>query len=192
MADNYVAAPVVNGKPVTGTSETYQGKKSKGDELGKDAFLQLLVAQMQNQDPLEPTDNSQMVAQLAQFTTIEELQNLGTTLNNMNAFGLIGKAVILEVGKSTDATTTTTVGGYVDYVKIEDGKAKLSIKGELYDYDDLDMVVDQEYLDYIFGKPDGDDSTGDATETPDGDGSTGDTTETPDDKGDSDNSTEKN
>ena len=178
MADDYIKAPVVNGKPVTGTSETYQGKKSKGDELGKYAFLQLLIAQMQNQDPLEPTDNTQMVTQLAQFTTIEELQNLGTTLNNMNAFGLIGKAVILEVGKSTDATTTTTVGGYVDFVKIEDGKAKLSIKGELYDYDDLDMVVDQAYLDQIFGKEDGD-------------GSTDDTTETPDDKDDSTDGTEK-
>lgn len=192
MADDYVKAPVVEGRPVTGTSETYQGKKSKGDELGKDAFLQLLVAQMQNQDPLEPTDNSQMVAELAQFTTIEELQNLGTTLNNMNAFGLIGKAVIIEVGKSTDATTTTTVGGYVDFVKIEDGKAKLSINGELYDYDDLDMVVDQDYLDLIFGKPDGDDGTGDTTETPDGDGNTGDTTETPDDKEESADNTAKN
>ena len=167
MADDYIKVPVESGKPVTGTSETYQGKKSKGDELGKDAFLRLLVTQMQYQDPLEPTDNSQMVAQLAQFTTIEELQNLGSTLNNMNAFGLIGKAVIMEVGKSSNATTTTTVGGYVDYVKIEDGKAKLSIKGELYDYDDLDMVVDQEYLDYIFGQPDGDKGTGDTTETPD-------------------------
>lgn len=154
MANDYVKVPIVDGKPVTGTSETYQGKKSKGDQLGKDAFLQLLVAQMQNQDPLEPTDNSQMVAELAQFTTIEELQNLGTTLNNMNAFGLIGKAVIIEVGKSTDSTTTTTVGGYVDFVKIEDGKAKLSVNGELYDYDDLDMVVDKDYLDYIFGQPD--------------------------------------
>ena len=129
---------------------------------------------MQNQDPLEPTDNSQMVAELAQFTTIEELQNLGTTLNNMNAFGLVGKPVIIEVGKSTESTTTTTVGGYVDYVKIEDGKAKLSINGELYDYDDLDMVVDKEYLEYVFG------STGDDKETPD-DNKSEETTETPDD-----------
>ena len=76
MSD-YVKAPIIDGQPVTGTSETYQTKKSSGDDLGKDAFLQLLVAQMQNQDPLEPTDNSKMVAELAQFTTIEELQNLG-------------------------------------------------------------------------------------------------------------------
>lgn len=181
MAD-YVTAPVVDGKPVTGTSETYQTKKSKGDELGKDAFLQLLVAQMQNQDPLEPTDNSQMVAELAQFTTIEELQNLGTTLDNMNAFGLIGKAVILEVGKSSDSTTTTTVGGFVDFVKIEDGKAKLSINGELYDYADLDMVVDKDYLENVLNQPDSgenDDNTESSDESGDvtQDGGTDDVTE---------------
>lgn len=174
MADGYVAAPVVDGKPVTGTSETYQGNKSKGDELGKDAFLQLLVAQMQNQDPLEPTDNSQMVAELAQFTTIEELQNLGTTLDNMNAFGLVGKAVILEVGKSTDSTTTTTVGGYVDFVQLVDGKAKLSIGGELYDYADLDMVVDKEYLDYVFGEDNKDDNTDNTGDGDNGDSAAGD------------------
>lgn len=181
MADGYVTAPVVDGKPVTGTSETYQTKKSKGDELGKDAFLQLLVAQMQNQDPLEPTDNSQMVAELAQFTTIEELQNLGTTLDNMNAFGLVGKNVILEVGKSTESTTTTTVGGYVEFVKIVDGKAQLSIGGELYDYDDLDMVVDETYLEYVLGQTNKDDSTDNNTDEAAGN-NTDNTVENPDDE----------
>lgn len=145
-------ADIVNGKPVTGTSETYQGKKSTGDKLGKDAFLQLLVAQMQNQDPLKPQDNSQMVAELAQFTTIEELQNLGGTMDNANAFSLVGKNVIIEVGKSSESTTTTTVGGYVEYVQIVDGKAKLSIGGELYDYEDLDMVIDETFLGGILDK----------------------------------------
>lgn len=167
MANDYVKAPVMDGKPVTGTSETYQGKKSTGDQLGKDAFLQLLVAQMQNQDPMKPQDNSEMVAELAQFTTIEELQNLGTTMDNMNAFGLVGKNVIMEVGKSTEATTTTTVGGYVEFVKIVDGKAKLSIGGELYDYEDLEMVVDEDYLEYILSQP----GSGNNTENEDkGDG----------------------
>lgn len=142
-------AQIIDGVAVTGTSETYQGQKSKGDALGKDAFLQLLVAQMQNQDPLQPQDNSQMIAQLAQFTTIEELQNLGSTMDNSNAFSLVGKNVIVEVGKSSEATTTTTVGGYVEFVQIVDGKAKLSIGGELYDYEDLDMVIDELYLDGV-------------------------------------------
>lgn len=191
MSD-YLKAPVVGGEAVTGTSETYQGNKSKGDSLGKDAFLQLLVAQMQNQDPMKPTDNTQMVSELAQFTTIEELQNLGSTFENSNAFNLVGKNVIVEVGKSSGATTTTTVGGYVQFVQIIDGKAMLSIGDKLYEYADLDMVIDEEYLDSVLNpKPDDGDDTvtdgegdgedtetkppvdGDNTEeTPDGDGST--------------------
>lgn len=147
MAD--ITAPIVDGSIVTNTSETYQTKKSKGDALGKDAFLQLLVAQMQHQDPLEPADNSKMITELAQFTTIEELQNLGARFENNAAFGLVGKNVIIEVGKSTESTTTTTVGGYVEYVQIVDGKAMLSIGGEMYDYADLDMVIDDAYLDSI-------------------------------------------
>jgi flagellar basal-body rod modification protein FlgD len=46
------------------------------DELGRDAFLQLLVMQMQNQDPLEPVDNADMIAQLAQFSSLEQMNNL--------------------------------------------------------------------------------------------------------------------
>lgn len=49
------------------------------DALGRDAFLQLLVTQMQNQDPLEPVDNSEMVAQLAQFSALEQMTNLNTS-----------------------------------------------------------------------------------------------------------------
>lgn len=157
----YTTAPIVNGTVSTGTSETYQTQKSKGDALGKDAFLQLLVAQMQNQDPLQPTDNTQMITELAQFTTIEEIQNLGSTMDNTSAFNLVGKNVIIEVGKSQESSTTTTVGGYVEFVQIIDGKAKLSIGGELYDYADLDMVIDDVYLDSILNPGNG---TGDATD----------------------------
>ena len=145
-------ASIENGQIMTGVSETYQGVKSKGDQLGKDAFLQLLVAQMQNQDPLEPTDNTQMVTELAQFTTIEELQNLSSSMDNSNAFTLVGKNVIIEEGKSTDATTTNKIGGFVEYVQVVDGKAKLSIGGKLYDYEDLDTVLDDDYLEGILNE----------------------------------------
>ena len=45
----------------------------KDNELGRDAFLELMVAQLNNQNPLEPTDNQAFVAQLAQFSTVEEI-----------------------------------------------------------------------------------------------------------------------
>jgi len=75
--------------------------------LGKDDFLQLLVAQMQNQDPLEPMDNTDFIAQLAQFSSLEQMSNIADgidqsnewdylqmqSINNVMAAGLIGKEV---------------------------------------------------------------------------------------------------
>ena len=49
-------------------------------EMGKDAFLKLLVAQLRNQDPLSPSDGKEMAAQLAQFTSVEQLQAANDTL----------------------------------------------------------------------------------------------------------------
>src|SRR5450432_3182658 len=71
--------------------------------LGKDDFLKLLMAQMSNQDPSNPTDSSTFVAQLAQFANVEQLQSVNQSLdtllvaqsssNQTQAIGLIGKNV---------------------------------------------------------------------------------------------------
>ena len=73
-------------------------------QLGKDAFLKLLVAQMQNQDPLNPQSNEEFVAQLSQFTQVEELMNLSSqfdgmymamnSVNNTSMTQLLGKEVV--------------------------------------------------------------------------------------------------
>jgi flagellar basal-body rod modification protein FlgD len=65
--------------PVSGTGGAPAGADlpvKKSDDLGKDAFLSLLVTQLQNQDPLDPQDNSEFLAQLAQFTSLESLQQI--------------------------------------------------------------------------------------------------------------------
>ncbi|MBT10933.1 MAG: hypothetical protein CMI02_02720 [Oceanospirillaceae bacterium] len=83
------------------TSETTQPKEN---ELGRDAFLELMVAQLNNQNPLEPTDNQAFVAQLAQFSSVEGIDNLNTTAEAMmsnfsstsalQASSLVGQSVI--------------------------------------------------------------------------------------------------
>ena len=163
-----MALTVENGIVETNYTETYQKEDTKGTSaLGKDAFLQLLVAQLQNQDPLAPQDNSEFVAQLAQFSSLEELQNITSSMNNSQALGLVGKYVIVEVGKSQGLSETTTVTGYVDYVQMVDGKAMLSINDNLYKYDDLDSVADDYYIAQIMGgsttTPDSETSQEDAT-----------------------------
>ena len=73
-------------------------------QLGKDAFLKLLVAQMQNQDPLNPQSNEEFIAQLSQFTQVEQLMELSdgfnamymamNSVNNTSMTQLLGKQVV--------------------------------------------------------------------------------------------------
>lgn len=149
---DYISADIINGTANTGKTETYQKENTVGtSSLGKDAFLQLLVTQLQYQDPLNPQSNTEFVSELAQFSSLEEMQNMTGTLANSQALSLVGKNVVIEVGKSSDITQTTTVAGYVEYVKMVDGNAKLAINGELYDYADLEYVMDDAFLAGIIG-----------------------------------------
>ena len=76
---------------------------SQAPVLGKDDFLHLLVTQLQNQDPLNPTDHTEFTAQLAQFSSLEQLnnvndnleqlQNFQASINNSQAVSLIGKEI---------------------------------------------------------------------------------------------------
>lgn len=81
-----------------------EAQATRGDALGKDAFLNLLVAQLQNQNPLEPVDNTEFVAQLAQFSSLEQLVGMQSTLesvyygiaamNNASMANLLGTDVV--------------------------------------------------------------------------------------------------
>ena len=116
----------------------------KNASLDKDAFLQLLVTQMKYQDPLEPTDNTEYVSQLATFSSLEEMQNIAASSDLSRATSLVGKYVTVN---STSATgEQKLIGGKVDYVAVENNKAYLNINGENYSVDDLDSVVDEAYL----------------------------------------------
>ena len=72
-------------------------------------------------------------------------------MGNTQALSLVGKNVIVEVGKSEGLSQTTTVAGYVDFVQMVDGKAMLSIKDQLYNFEDLDSVIDDYYLAGVLG-----------------------------------------
>lgn len=118
--------------------------KSDNSSLDKEAFLQLLVAQMKYQDPLEPTSNTEYISQLATFSSLEEMQNLNSTMETSQATNLVGKTVIMKVTSASGETTYVT--GQVDYIVRENGNTYLSINDGLYSLDDLDTVVDEDYL----------------------------------------------
>ncbi len=143
-----VVQKVENGKFVESNSAASLAKekeKLKGSNtLDKDAFLQLLVAQMKYQDPLEPTSNTEYISQYATFSELEQMQNMSASMDLFRASSLVGETVLLKVTDSQGRETT--VQGNVDYVVYEGNKAYLSVNGDLYSMDDLDTVADPTYL----------------------------------------------
>lgn len=129
---------------ISETSQETEKERKTGSSLDKDDFLQLLVAQMKYQDPLEPETNTEYVAQLAQFSELEQMQNLNQTTTNTSAYTLVGQEVYIET--ETKIGDPTTVQGTVEYVTLQNGKPYVSVNGELYSYDDIVQVIDTNYL----------------------------------------------
>ena len=138
-----LVAPVDNGQ--VNISETSQETEKKtGSALDKDDFLMLLVTQMKYQDPLEPESNTEYVAQLAQFSSLEQMQNLNSTATNTSAYTLVGKQV--RIRETSETGAEKEVQGMVEYVKMQNGKPYVSVNGEMYSYDDIVEVIDDNYL----------------------------------------------
>jgi flagellar basal-body rod modification protein FlgD len=103
---------------IDGARTASPGQASRSDStglLGQDAFLKLLVAEMQHQDPMQPTDSAQMMAQLAQFSSVEQLNKVASSITSMQssqtfsgAVALLGKSVTYT--KDDGSTATGTVG----------------------------------------------------------------------------------
>ena len=137
-------APVDSDGKVNISETSQKTERKSGDTLDKEDFLLLLVTQMQYQDPLEPTSNTEYVAQLAQFSELEQMQNLNSTTVNTSAYNLVGKEVLLN--QTLSSGDVVEVQGTVDYVTIQNGTAYVSVNGSLYEFDDIVQVIDSNYL----------------------------------------------
>lgn len=107
-----------------------QGQRASGGELGKDAFLKLLLAQLRNQDPLRPMEDREFIAQLAQFNSLEQMQQVNDRLQDMlaiqslsQASSLIGQQVLTKV---LDADGQV-VSGAVQAITMLDGAPQLLV-----------------------------------------------------------------
>ena len=106
-----------------------------GSQLGEDAFLKLLTTQLQNQDPLHPMDDTQSVAQLAQFSALQASNELKTAFQTfesnfsvMQSAGLLGKTVSAQ---STDANgNVSTVTGTVKTIAVINGQPQFTLAGK--------------------------------------------------------------
>ncbi|VVP16847.1 Basal-body rod modification protein FlgD [Pseudomonas fluorescens] len=115
-------------------TDSATGKKA----LGKDAFLQLLVTQLKNQNPLEPQDNGEFVAQLAQFSSLEGITSLNDTVTGLasnynssqalQASSLVGRSVIAPGDKAVVDTSKSMTGTVVIPDSVAGATLKISDK----------------------------------------------------------------
>lgn len=95
--------------------------RTANKDLGKDDFLKLLVTQMRYQDPLKPMEDKEFVAQLAQFSALEQMMNVGQASNLNWGASLLGKDVL-----ATDINGTP-VSGVAKSVRLQDGKPLVTL-----------------------------------------------------------------
>lgn len=103
------------------------------EELGKSAFLELMITQIRNQDPLDPTKNEDFVAQLAQFSSVEGIQNMNESMENMaaafrtslalNASSMVGRSVMVP----TDTVLMDGENGIIGAINVTEDAGKLLV-----------------------------------------------------------------
>lgn len=115
--------------------EANKSSRNVNNDLGKDAFLKLLITQLQHQDPLEPMEDKDFIAQIAQFSSLEQMQNLNSSFSYSMGFSLMGKYISAAI---TDETTGKVrfVEGEVSAVRSEAGVVYLVVDG-------LDVPIDK-------------------------------------------------
>ena len=113
--------------------------RTASQELGKDDFLKLLITQLQNQDPTSPMENTEFIAQMAQFSSLEQMTNMSTEftklanmLNSGEAVSLLGKSVEVASGESS-------ISGVVEAVT-RGTNPQIKVNGMLYSMDQINAV----------------------------------------------------
>ena len=144
-----VDASILEGKITNTAYKTEAQKKEEkikegNNDLDKQAFLKLLVAQMKYQDPMQPTENTEYVSQLAQFSSLEAMNNVSQSVDLQRATGLIGKVVTASISDAVTGVATEKTGS-VQFVSQSGNKTYLTIDGEQYELDDVSKVWDDAY-----------------------------------------------
>lgn len=113
--------------------------RTASQQLGKDDFLKLLITQLSNQDPTNPMEDTQFIAQMAQFSSLEQMTNMNESFNKMAAMinssqaaATIGRTVDIDVGDTTarGVVEATTMGA----------RPQVMVNGMYYDLDKIKAV----------------------------------------------------
>lgn len=134
--------------PIAGTSTQAAAATPKKSGVGKDDFLKLLVTQLRFQDPMNPMEDKEFIAQMAQFNSLEEMQNLNKNLAAQNEFAQLTQASSL-IGKTVAIKTDAEhFAGKITEVRRMDGELKVMVKplegdepAQPYDLDKIAQVT---------------------------------------------------
>jgi flagellar basal-body rod modification protein FlgD len=114
------------------SSDTVSGSQQT---LTQNDFLQLLVSQMENQDPLDPQSDTQMAAQMAQFTSLQQSTAMSSSLSMLQANSLVGSTVDLQV----DSKDTSS--GVVSGVTVVSGTPEIVVNGADYTLSQVNSIT---------------------------------------------------
>jgi len=123
----------------TGEEQTSTEKKknNNNDLMGKDQFLKLLITQLRYQDPLNPMEDKEFIAQTAQFSALEQMNNMSKSFAGVQANTYLGKHII-----ANDPETGNLVEGIVTETIYQDGDYKVLIGDKEFALKDVQKVVD--------------------------------------------------
>lgn len=144
--------PTVQPTPSTTAGSSKSTVVNPNSGMDKDAFLKLLITQLKYQDPMKPMDDTQFIAQMAQFSSLEQMTNistamgaLNTSMGTLNGGQLAGQALSL-VGRTITAQDpadpTKTITGVVSQVEFEKGVPMLLVGKSLIGLEKVMSVVD--------------------------------------------------
>lgn len=125
------------------TSAVNSSENIGGSKLGKNDFLNILAAQLKYQDPMEGSDNAQYIAQLAQFSSLEQMSNISEGIQEMKDSQNLLFAGML-IGKSVDLNDAESiVSGIVESVKLSGSSMQVVIGGKAYDASSITQVREE-------------------------------------------------
>ncbi|MCE5236254.1 MAG: flagellar hook capping FlgD N-terminal domain-containing protein [Clostridiaceae bacterium] len=126
--------PTTNTQSLRTLEDLASEKRSVKKELGQDQFMELLVQQMANQDPLSPTSDTDFIAQLAQFSMLNSINAMSSSMAESQMYNLVGKDVYIYAD-----TSHTKIGGFgtVEGVVKLSGKNYLLVDGVAFELSDI-------------------------------------------------------
>jgi len=119
---------VNNNQPILSGEELKKTSRAVSKELDKEAFLKLLIAQLANQDPMNPMEDREFIAQMAQFSSLEQMANMSRTMekmaeaNKFSAVSYVGKTVGFTKEAETEGGKPKQVAAIVKAVWFDDPK----------------------------------------------------------------------